>query len=385
MAEPGRLRILDAPAGQHPAERFAIGGDYLPALLAGSDDSDRCGAMAARLEPLVQDVGCLVLNLECPVGVDDLEPAPKPGTGDPMRAGAVALDYLSPLSVGAVGLANNHIYDFGPDGVARTRRALDERGIPCLGAGRRTSDEPEVLLLSVGPARIGLWNAANVTTRPAGRQREGVEPVTTARGRRAIERMATLDATLRVALVHAGAESTNRPDPADKDAIDALVEAGFDVVAACHSHRISGFQAGERESGGGGLSFYGLGSVSSGVVYSPLEREGMLVVVGLDDSGRLLDAEIRTIQLRDDGWGDVPDAASGRALAQRIEAISREVADGSFRSAFYRDMSGGLVKSQLRDAVRAYRNAGVRGLIAKLRRARIKHLRRLLFRLWRRA
>jgi poly-gamma-glutamate capsule biosynthesis protein CapA/YwtB (metallophosphatase superfamily) len=336
--------------------------------------------MAERVAPLVDDVGWLVLNLECPIGVDGLEPAPKPGGGDPMSSGEAALAYLPPLRVGVAGLANNHVYDFGPEGVVRTRRALADAGIPCLGAGLRTSDVPEVAILE-GATRVGLWNAANATLWPASDRSEGVEPLTPERGREALRRMDELGATFRAALVHAGLEGTNRPDPADKELVDTLVEAGFDLVAACHSHRISGGQAVARGAGGTALALHGLGSLSSSVSYSELEREGLVVVVGLDGDGRLVEAEVRTIALADDGWGEVPDREVADAMAERFRALSREIEAGSFRTAFYGDMSSGLVRRQLRDAAKAYRNAGVRGLVAKLRRARLKHLRRLLFKL----
>jgi capsule synthesis protein PGA_cap len=380
LAELAAIRLVEPQTGDRVVDRLAIAGDYMPARLPGAESEGSARAMADRVAPLVEDVSWLVVNLECPIGVDGLKPAPKPGGGDAMSSAPAALGYLPPLRVAAAGLANNHMYDFGPEGVVRTRGALEAAGVPCLGAGRTTSDAPEVAILD-GASRIGLWNAANATLWPAGERSEGVEPLTPERGREALRKMDELGATFRAALVHAGLEGTNRPDPADKDLLDELVGAGFDLVAACHSHRISGAQAIARDGRGTALALHGLGSLSSSVSYSELEREGLVVVAGLDGAGRLVEAEVRPVALADDGWGEVPSAAAAEAMATRFRAVSREIEDGSFRTAFYDDMSSGLVRRQLRDAVRAYRNAGARGLVAKLRRARLKHLRRLLFKL----
>src|SRR5437763_14841822 len=153
LPEPAAIRLVEPRNGARVVDRLAIAGDYLPARLRGAESAESARAMAERVAPLVGDVSWLVLNLECPIGVDGLEPAPKPGGGDPMSSGEAALAYLPPLRVGVAGLANNHVYDFGPEGVVRTRRALADAGIPCLGAGLRTSDVPEVAILE-GATRV---------------------------------------------------------------------------------------------------------------------------------------------------------------------------------------------------------------------------------------
>lgn len=379
----GRIRILGSPGSAAAVRRIAVVGDFLPAGLPGADDESAAQAAAARMAPLFEDVDWLLLNLECPISVDGLAAAPKPGSGDPMSAPADVLAHLPALGPAPVaGLANNHLYDFGPEGVARTRAALEERGIPSLGAGRTTGDEPEVVVLD-GPdgIRVGIWCSANATLHPATARSEGVEPLKLERGRAALARMHELGATFRVALVHAGLEKTNRPDPSDKRSLDDLAEAGFDLVAACHSHRTSGFSEVATSDGRTALALYGLGSLSSSVMYSDLEREGVAVVVGLDGTGRPVEAELRAIHLREDGWGEPPAPGPAEAITGRVVEVTREIQDGSYTAAFYADMSEGLLGKQLRDARRAFRNDGLRGVARKLRRARVKHLRRLAHKL----
>ncbi|MBV9212119.1 MAG: CapA family protein [Actinobacteria bacterium] len=358
------------------AVRVAIAGDYLPAGLPGADAADRAAGFAARLARSLGGVDALVLNLECPVDADGLAPVPKPGGGDPMRAPVAALAYLSELGAGTACIANNHIYDFGEEGVARTRAALASRGIGCLGAGGTTSDDPQTVALRLGDAAVGIWSGANATLQPATDRRRGVEPLTLDRARAALEAMERTGAACRIALVHAGVEGTNRPDPSDKRLLDELARLGFDVVAACHSHRIAGARTIVDGARGDAVCLYGLGSLSSSVAYSALDREGLIAVVGLDRDGRMVFADARALWLEEDGWGSSEDLDRVEAVSARFRDLSREIEDGTFAAAFYRDASGGFLRRQLRDTARAYRNAGLRGLVAKARRGRVKHVRR---------
>ncbi len=101
------------------------------------------------------------------------------------------------------------------------------------------------------------------------------------RGLAALEALREQGASCCVAFLHAGEEKTNRAEPDTVRMMDALGAAGFDVVTACHSHRISGWREGRRPDGSRWACLYGLGSLASSVSYSDLEREGVVVVLGL--------------------------------------------------------------------------------------------------------
>ena len=108
MAAPGRLWILDPPAGERPVERIALGGDYLPALLAGADDAGRCAAMAARLAPAVEGAGWMMADEHPEIHVE----AP-----DPLRGAAVTL-HLTVADVDALVVrvvAGGATLDRGPE------------------------------------------------------------------------------------------------------------------------------------------------------------------------------------------------------------------------------------------------------------------------------
>jgi len=362
--------------------RVGVAGDFLPAMGIEPTHNRSWADEAELAAPCFDDVSLSFVNLESTLDCLDLPEEPIYGGGTNLTGPAQSLEYLQRLGAQVVGLANNHCYNFGNEGLHRTRELIRRQGLTPLGAGSTLSEPPQVYVWEAdGPLRVGFWAAAN-NARAATAEREGVQPATTALADRALAMMKRRGATCCIALIHAGLEKTNRPDPADVKLLDAIAAQGFDVVGACHSHRISGYKRIVR--GGGAppaFCFYGLGSLSSGCIYSPLEREGLLVVPGLDRRGAMCRVEVRPVFLKGAGWGSVPDGETGERILERFAHLSAELETGAYRTRFYSDVSRGLYRRQWRDFAKAYRRGGFRGVLAKLGRMRIRHLHRVLFKL----
>jgi hypothetical protein len=150
------------------------------------------------------------------------------------------------------------------------------------------------------------------------------------------------------------------------------------TVAASHSHRVSGYRTVAAKRERPNFSFYGLGSLVSGYVSCDAEREGLIVVAGLNASGALVRLEVRPVWLDESGFGSVPGAAAKQEILERFRALSAEIDDGSYARLFYHDVSQGLTRLYLRDARAAFRAAGIRGLASKARRMRVRHVKRLV-------
>jgi len=372
------LVLWEAARDTEIAARVAIAGDFLPAGRLAFPA--RCGwrEMAGSLASHFQDVAATFLNLECPVDVEGLVPRPLAGVGQIVQAPPGSLQYLQAIHCAAAGIANNHACDYGLAGVGRTREALAKHAILPLGTGRTLSAPPEISVrLGRAGVRVGFWASARATQDPASSTRPGVEPATLPRGRQALQRMKDQGAQFCIALLHAGVARTNYPAPEDVRRMDSLARAGFHVVAAAHSHRITGFGRIGTESGQPSFCFYGLGSLVSGYAPSPLEREGLIVVAALGPGGNLARLEVRPVLLDASGFGTVPEPEIGRVILQWFERLSGEIADGSFERRFYEDVSNGLLRFYARDARTAFRESGFRGLARKAARLRMHHLRRL--------
>jgi capsule synthesis protein PGA_cap len=359
--------------------RVAIAGDFLPA--GNLAFASGCGwrEMARVLDFHLDGVATTFLNLECVLGVQGLMARRLDGIGQIVSAPADSIDYLEEIRCNAIGLANNHCYDFGSAGLERTRRAISARGMLPLGAGRSLEDTPEIFVWQgPGSVRVGFWAAAKATLDPATRRRLGVEPSTLDRAKQALAAMRNQGADFCIALLHAGCIRTNRPDPEDVRWMDLLAKSGFNLLAACHSHRIAGFRQIGYSLEQPSFCFYGLGSLVSGYISSPPEREGLIIVASFGHHAQLVRLEARPVLLDETGFGTVPGAESSHAILARFERLSGEIADGSFERLFYRDMSKGMLQFYLRDARAALRESGLRGLARKAGRMRARHVRRLV-------
>lgn len=359
--------------------KVGIAGDFLPAGALTLPSGATWADMSRHLAKQFEDLDVAFVNLECPLNVDESKAKMKLGLGASFSAPDAALDFLAPLRTKVVSLANNHIYDYGPDGLQQTQHALQSRGLISLGAGKTLKEQPETYVWeSAAGVRVGFWAAARGLPELASTRTSGVEPATTKRAAQALAMLHEKAVHLRVALVHTGLEHTNRPDPGDVLLMDALAGMGFDAVGAAHSHRISGHRLLTGERARHACCFYGLGSMTSGILYSPLEREGILAVLSLDRHGALLRVEARPIYLAETGWGTSAAFSQLEAIERRFVGLSREIADGSYKNLFYRDTNKGLFQRQLRDIRMAFQNGGIPGIARKLGRLRLRHIRRVL-------
>jgi len=218
-------------------------------------------------------------------------------------------------------VANNHAFDYGPSGQQQTLRALARYKL-------RWSGRPhQITVLRTQGVRIAIlgfapypW-AQSLTDIPAAQQ---------------LVRKAATRADLVVAVLHAGAEGTdrqhvphgteyylgeNRGD--ERRFTHALVSAGADLVLASGPHVLRGLQL-----FGGSLIAYSLGNFA--MCSQALSMEGVLgqsaiLTVTLGSDGTLVSGRFLPVQL----VGGVPRRTSDRSIVQRVNALSRADFGGS--------------------------------------------------------
>src|SRR5262245_44084677 len=98
---------------REPAVRFGVAGDFLPASGLTPAGGESWSGQAELLSPLFHDLQFSVINLECPVGVEGITPKIKASLGDSFAAPLESLEYLHALNASVIGIANNHLYDYG--------------------------------------------------------------------------------------------------------------------------------------------------------------------------------------------------------------------------------------------------------------------------------
>lgn len=255
---------VDPGPSSFPA-RLTFTGDWMLARryeLAGGiiDTLGPEGVFDSILPWLESDL--LVINLESPLTDQGERHPTKPIV---FRGRPTNVAGLVHAGVDIVSLANNHVIDYGLDGLRQTRHLLDSVGITSSGAGRDIYEAALPAFAAVSGLNIGFLAASDRTGQydnyqpylGAGWNKPGFANQDTARLFRQLAGLGPL-ADLRVVELHAGTEYSPVPPedagdefysplavaPVDDDLVirRRLIEQDADLVVCHHPHILQGFE-----------------------------------------------------------------------------------------------------------------------------------------------
>lgn len=178
------------------------------------------------------------------------------------RADPKAVDALTAGNFRCVALANNHMLDFQAQGIADTRRYLDEAGIAYAGAGANTDEAAALTVFDVGNHRIGFVSITNTVpafaakSNRAGTNHWGIRASRANRERLAdhIAELRGRGADLLILSIHWGPNYRWWPLRRYRNFAKAAIDLGFDIV---HGHSAHILQA--TEFHGHGVILYDTG------------------------------------------------------------------------------------------------------------------------------
>lgn len=213
--------------------------------------------------PTIEGADLAILNLEAPLCVPG-QPIVK--TGPPLHGNPQVADFLTESGFGLACLANNHIMDYGLEGLAQTISTLEQAGLPHVGAGRNHIDAAKPFCAEFNGHRIAILNFAEnewSTTRGAS---PGASPIDPVRNFAAIQ-SARERADFLLVITHGGHEHYPLPSPGMQELFRFYVDAGADAVVNHHTHCTSGFETYREKP-----IFYSLGNF---LFDSPRNRSGV--------------------------------------------------------------------------------------------------------------
>lgn len=143
------------------------------------------------------------------------------------------------MGIDIVTLANNHILDFGPEGITDSIKTLDEAGIRHVGAGENTEQAEKLEIIETCGRKIGFLGTSRVymsATWASGPSHPGV--FSTYDPSRALEVIKAADelCDYLVVYVHWGVERETTPKEYQKTMGQAYIDAGADLVIGSHPH-----------------------------------------------------------------------------------------------------------------------------------------------------
>ncbi|UJF31631.1 CapA family protein [Paenibacillus hexagrammi] len=161
------------------------------------------------------------------------------------RSSPDALPELKAAGVDLVNLANNHIMDYGQDGLFDTMEVLDKLDIKRVGAGKNTQEAYEPVIVEKQGIKIAFLGFSRVVpdaSWKAGADHAGVaETYSYLMPVEAVQK-AKQQADLVVVLAHWGTEREDNPDKNQKELAHRYIDAGADLIVGGHPHVLQGFE-----------------------------------------------------------------------------------------------------------------------------------------------
>lgn len=143
--------------------------------------------------------------------------------------------------VDIVNLANNHIYDYGPDGVVDTIVNLDKAGLHHVGAGSNLAEARKPVILEAKGAKFGFLGCYGLGLNSAKNDKPGVCP--------RLEEIILKDISelkrkvdYVIVNVHWGEEKKEVPEKWQIGLAHQMVDKGADFVIGHHSHVLQGME-----------------------------------------------------------------------------------------------------------------------------------------------
>ena len=149
------------------------------------------------------------------------------------------LHIMNEMGIDVVTLANNHILDFGPEGITDSIAALKEAGIQYVGAGENLEEAKKLEIIEAGGRRIGFLGTSRVymaASWAAGENHPGV--FSTYDPTLPIEEIKKADEQVDylVVYVHWGVERETTPKEYQRVMGRQYIDAGADIVIGSHPH-----------------------------------------------------------------------------------------------------------------------------------------------------
>ena len=162
------------------------------------------------------------------------------------KANPERINIYKEMGVDLVSLANNHVYDYGEEGLLDTIRHLNEYEIPNIGAGSNISEAKEAYYFVVGGYKFSFISATraekNVVTPNAEDDKPGVfwcyDPSLLIDSIKEEKEVSDFV----IVLIHWGREDSHELEDVQKDTARMYIDAGADFIIGSHAHMLQGFE-----------------------------------------------------------------------------------------------------------------------------------------------
>lgn len=203
------------------------------------------------LESTIRDADLAITNLECPL-TNAANPIQK--SGPAIKSSPDAVNALSFAGFHLVTLANNHILDYGAQGLTDTINVCKEANIDYVGAGNNVEEARRPFCFSKDGKKVAIINIAENEFGNTTGNYPGGNPLNLVDNYYDIK-TAKENADFLIVIFHGGREHYQLPSPRIQQLFRYFIDIGADVVVSHHTHCYSGYERYNDK-----LIFYGLGN-----------------------------------------------------------------------------------------------------------------------------
>ncbi len=190
-------------------------------------------------------------------------------------------------NIKVVNLGNNHILNFGKDGLQQTVKNLDKEGIKCFGdTGGESSCQP-YLETEVNGINLGLVNYSRFAENSAKRALGNIKKL-----KKEVDFLAVY--------THWGQEYKTEQNESQEILAHQFVDAGADAVIGSHPHVIQG-----QEVYKGKIIYYSLGNFIFDQYFSANTKKGLLIEFEIGEEGSLENIKETELNLRNNGQTEI--------------------------------------------------------------------------------
>jgi hypothetical protein len=180
-----------------------------------------------------------VVNLEGPLIGDKADKIAKAGPHLNICPDSVFL--LKQIRADLLTLANNHIMDYGVQGLINTFSVCDGNSISHVGAGMSLEEAQDPFIIEKENIKIAILNFAEHEWSIADKNRAGANPLNLVENIRQIKKAKEISDFV-IVIIHGGHERYHLPSPRMVSQYRFFAENGASVIIGHHTHCISGYE-----------------------------------------------------------------------------------------------------------------------------------------------
>ena len=335
-----------------------------------------------KVKPFFEDADIVFGNLECPLSNDG------PVRADKDMALYAPLDSVSAikyLNYNVLSLGNNHINDYGEEGLIKTIEILKSEKIPFFGAGRNIKEANREVIIERSGLKICFLgyttSEEHVKSIIADADTAGCVFYDINRIKEDINKVKN-DSDIICISLHWGFENYLYPSLEQVKLAHQIIDAGAHIVIGHHPHVIQGFEKYKH-----GVIFYSLGNfffpnfyMKSGSLHKWQEENNKSIIAKCKVSRRgLEEIEILCGFMNTDYQVEILDGKDGEEAIFEIERVSEEI-DRDDYEYFWHTYTKERAQEQTKALLKRVNELGIKGCVRKISMRSIKYVTKIIIR-----